>query len=245
VIAYFILGVSLLIGFILLSRWFVATEPRQIAVAARWVAFAVAVVIGGLLIWIGREALMVFLLPLLLPILLRSRALWNRAKAAAGPSPGQSSQVETRFLRMTLDHDSGVMTGVVREGRLRGRRLDELDQAELLELWRECRAEDTQSAAVLEAYLDRTQGEDWRQAAGAGPGPGAGSGAGSGSWPRGASTGMTRQEAYEILGLASGASKKEIRAAHRRLMQQMHPDHGGSNYLAAKINQAKDLLLGG
>jgi hypothetical protein len=243
VIAYFILGVSLLIGFIFLSRWFVATEPRRVAVAARWIALAVAVVVGGYLIWAGRQALAVFLLPLLLPILLRSRALWNRAKAAAGPSPGQTSQVETRFLRMTLDHDSGVMTGVVREGRLRGRRLDELDQAEMQELWRECRAEDGQSAAVLEAYLDRTQGEDWRQAAGAGPGPGSGSESKSG--PRSAATGMTRQEAYEILGLASGASKKEIRAAHRRLMQQMHPDHGGSNYLAAKINQAKDLLLGG
>ena len=242
-IAYFILGVSLLIGFIFLSRWFVATEPRRVAVAARWIALAVAVVVGGYLIWAGRQALAVFLLPLLLPILLRSRALWNRAKAAAGPSPGQTSQVETRFLRMTLDHDSGVMTGVVREGRLRGRRLDELDQAEMQELWRECRAEDGQSAAVLEAYLDRTQGEDWRQAAGAGPGPGSGSESKSG--PRSAATGMTRQEAYEILGLASGASKKEIRAAHRRLMQQMHPDHGGSNYLAAKINQAKDLLLGG
>jgi hypothetical protein len=245
VIAYFILGVSLLIGFIFLSRWFVATEPRRVAVAARWIALLVAVVVGGYLIWAGRQALAVFLLPLLLPILLRSRALWNRAKAAAGPSPGQTSQVETRFLRMTLDHDSGVMTGVVREGALRGRRLDELDQDEMLELWRECRAEDAQSAAVLEAYLDRTQGEGWRQAAGAGPGPGSGSESKSKSGPRGAATGMTRQEAYEILGLAPGASKKDIRAAHRRLMQQMHPDHGGSNYLAAKINQAKDLLLGG
>jgi hypothetical protein len=243
VIAYFILGVSLLIGLIFLSRWFVATEPRRVAVAARWVGLVVAVVVGAYLIWAGRQALAVFLLPLLLPILLRSRVLWNRAKAAAGPSPGQTSQVETRFLRMTLDHDSGVMTGIVREGSLRGRRLDELGQDEMLELWRECRAEDAQSAAVLEAYLDRTQGEDWRQAAGAGPGPGSGSESKSG--PRSAATGMTRQEAYEILGLAPGAGKKDIRAAHRRLMQQMHPDHGGSNYLAAKINQAKDLLLGG
>jgi hypothetical protein len=243
VIAYFILGVSLLIGLIFLSRWFVATEPRRVAVAARWVGLVVAVVVGAYLIWAGRQALAVFLLPLLLPILLRSRVLWNRAKAAAGPSPGQTSQVETRFLRMTLDHDSGVMTGIVREGSLRGRHLDELGQDEMLELWRECRAEDAQSAAVLEAYLDRTQGEDWRQAAGAGPGPGSGSESKSG--PRSAATGMTRQEAYEILGLAPGAGKKDIRAAHRRLMQQMHPDHGGSNYLAAKINQAKDLLLGG
>ena len=240
-IAYLILGISLLIGFMFLTRWFVATEPRRVATVARWTALVIAVVIGGLLIWAGREALAAFLLPLLLPVLLRYRTLWNRIKAAGGPAAGQTSQVETRFLRMTLDHDSGVMTGVVREGHFRGRRLEELDRNEFVELWRECRAEDAQSAAVLEAYMDRTQGEDWRQAAGAG----AGAGTGAGTGPRSAATGMTRQEAYEILGLEANASKKEIHEAHRRLMRQVHPDHGGSNYLAAKINQAKDLLLGG
>lgn len=232
-IAYLILGVSLLIGLIFLARWFVGAEPGRIATVARWVALIVAVVAGGYLLWGGRHVLAAFLLPLMLPVLLRYRALWHRLKAMAGPTPGQTSQVETRFLRMTLDHDTGAMTGVVREGRFHGRRLDELAPEDLVELWRECRAADAQSAAVLEAYLDRTQGEEWRQAAGSGPGP------------RRTSNGMTRDEAYEILGLDPNASKREIRDAHRRLMQQVHPDHGGSNYLAAKINQAKDLLLGG
>jgi DnaJ-domain-containing protein 1 len=86
----------------------------------------------------------------------------------------------------------------------------------------------------LESYLDRTQGETWREAAGAAPG---GESAAADGGP------MTREEAYGILGLEPGASEAEIREAHRRLMQKVHPDHGGSNYLAAKINQAKDLLL--
>jgi len=235
VIAYFILGVCLLIGFIFLARWFVAVEPGKVVAAVRWVAVILAVIVAGFLIWGGREALAALALPLLLPVLLRGRALWHRMKAARGPTPGQASRVDTRFIRMTLDHDSGVMTGEVREGRFRGRRLHEMDRGELVELYRDCRAADAQSAAVLEAYLDRTQGEDWRAAAGAE----------AGEQGRRAAGAMTRDEAHEILGLSPGASTREIHEAHRRLMQKVHPDHGGSNYLAAKINQAKDLLLRG
>lgn len=238
-IAYFFLGLCLLAGVILLTRWFIAAEPRKVVVVLRWVAAGVGLVLGGFLLWGGRHALAVLALPMLVPLLLRYRALWNRIKAAQGPQPGQTSQIETRFVRMTLDHDSGVMSGVVLEGPLRGRALDELSLEELVELWRDCRAGDAQSAAVLEAYLDRTQGEAWRQAAGQGA---AGEGAAGATGPRGGA--MTREEAYEILGLGPGAKKEEIREAHRRLMQKLHPDHGGSNYLAAKLNQAKELLLG-
>ncbi|MDD5033131.1 MAG: molecular chaperone DnaJ [Methylococcaceae bacterium] len=55
---------------------------------------------------------------------------------------------------------------------------------------------------------------------------------------------MSKEEAYEILGLVNGASRQEVIAAHRRLMQRMHPDRGGTNYLAGKINQARDTLIG-
>ena len=242
-IAYLILGICLLVGFLLLARWFVAVEPRRVVSVLRWVAAGVGLIVGGYLLWGGRQALAAMALPMLIPLLLRYRALWNRIKAAQGPRPGQTSAIETRFVRMILDHDTGEMTGQVRDGRFRGRSLEELSPEDLVALWRECRAADAQSAAVIEAYLDRTQGAEWRDAAGAGPADGAGAGAGAGAGPSGAGP-MSRDEAFEILGLGPEASANDIREAHRRLMQKLHPDHGGSNYLAAKINQAKDLLLG-
>jgi len=188
-----------------------------------------------------------------LPLVLRWRSLINRVKAAAGPSEGQTSTVETMFLRMWLDHDSGAMSGQVLRGGFQGRMLDDLSLSDLLTLLDECRAADQQSTVVLEAYLDRTQPDDWR-GAGAGAGAGEERGAGTGGSYQGGGRGggagartsggaMTREEAYEVLGLKPGASTDEIKDAHKRLMLKMHPDQGGSTYLAAKINQAKDLLL--
>lgn len=234
---YFLLGLALLAGALLTIRWFVAAEPGQVAKVLRWTLAGVAVVAGLFLIFAGRHVLLLLLLPALIPLLRNWRALVQRAKAASGPSPGQTSEVTTRFLRMVLDHDSGEMIGEILEGAFAGRRLDELDQAELIALWRECRAADAQSAAVLEAYLDRTLEEDWRAAAGAGAGAGGKEGAEG-------EAAMSKKDAYDILGLEPGASDEQIREAHRRLMQKFHPDHGGSNYLASKINRAKELLLG-
>ncbi len=204
----------------------------------RWVLPILGLIAAGYFLWFGRQAFAIFALLFLLPVFRNWRAIRARMRAAQGPSPGQASEVETRFLRMTLDHDSGVMTGQVKEGRFAGRALEDLEPEELVALWAECRVEDAQSAAVLEAYLDRTQGEAWRDTAAqegdAGPGPRAPGAAGA----------MSREEAHDILGLEPGASRKAIHEAHRRLMQKIHPDHGGTNYLAAKINQAKALLLG-
>lgn len=157
----------------------------------------------------------------------------NSMKGAAGPSAGGASDVETRFLRMTLNHETGEMDGVVLEGAYQGRRLAELALDDLLELLSVCRAGDAQSASVLEAYLDRVHGDGWR---------GARHGRQSGA--EGEATAMTATEAREILGIDKGASREDIIEAHRRLMQKNHPDRGGSTYLAAKINQAKEVLLG-
>ena len=99
-----------------------------------------------------------------------------------------------------------------------------------------CRVDDPQSVQLLEAYLDRTHGDSWR-----GPDE---SGGGTGGTERATGGKMTVAEAREILGVDESASRDEIIDAHRRLMQKMHPDRGGSTYLASKINQAKDVLIG-
>jgi DnaJ-domain-containing protein 1 len=133
---------------------------------------------------------------------------------------------------MTLDHATGDMDGLVLEGVFQGRLLSTLELDQLLALLQRFRDEDGQSAALLEAYLDRTRGEDWRESA-----PGVGGGSPQSSSP------MNREEALAILGLRPGADDDAIREAHRRLIQRLHPDRGGSDYLAAKINEAKRFLL--
>ena len=157
------------------------------------------------------------------------RAFTSRMKAGAspGPTPGQTSEVETAFLRMQLDHDTGEMDGTVLRGRFEGAGLRGLGLSELLKLMNECQS-DRQSVAVLSAYLDRFHA-GWRERQDRAPGP--------------SSDGMNEDEARAVLGVGPDATREEIVQAHRRLMQRLHPDRGGSDYLAAKLNAAKDLLL--
>jgi len=145
-------------------------------------------------------------------------------------SPGQISNVRTGFLDMELDHDTGAMRGRVLVGSQIGRSLDELSIEDLAALVNEF---DEESRALLVAYLDRRDA-GWREHA---QGDAA---AGRGTAPTGK---MTEQEAYQILGLQPGASADDIARAHRTLMKKMHPDQGGSTYLAARINEAKEILI--
>jgi len=178
--------------------------------------------------------------------------------AGAGSSGGQRSSIRTRYLKMSLDHHSGAMDGEVLEGPFVGQRLSDLALEQLLRMLELYQESDEQSAAVLTAYLEREY-PDWREQASeasaeweAGDGQdGARSGrSGAGSAGdrqrngRSAARAMTRDDAFAILGLDANAEPEEIRAAHRRLMQKLHPDRGGSDYLAAQINAAKALLLG-
>jgi hypothetical protein len=146
-------------------------------------------------------------------------------------SDGQVSRVRSAFVEMELDHDSGRMTGHILSGRYQGVALDTLDVPTLVAVLREF---DEDSRALLGAYLDRRDAS-WREHADGG--------AAAGEFAAAASGKMTEQEAYQILGLAPGASASDISRAHRTLMKKLHPDQGGSTYLAARVNQAKDVLL--
>jgi hypothetical protein len=146
-------------------------------------------------------------------------------------SPGQTSQVRSQYLDMTLDHDSGELTGRIVAGAHAGRSLDEFDLAQLAAM---IPGFDAESVALLESYLDR-RFPAWRQDAQGNTARGQGRAAPSGK--------MTSEEAYQILGLQPGATSAEIGRAHRALMKKLHPDQGGSTYLAARVNEAKDTLL--
>ena len=237
-VAYVILGVCLLAGLWLLAKWFISADPRTLARIVRQAAIVVAVVFVFFLAVTGRLGPAIVVLGVLLPMILRWRAVMNRLRAAKGPSPGNLSTIRTDYLEVALDHDSGRMTGHVLRGRFAGASLEDLTVDQLIELLAESRLADGQSAAIVEAFLDREHGSEWRSMAGADSGGSTAGGTGSGS-----SGSMTLEEAYSVLGLAPGATPEEIKAAHHRLMKKFHPDQGGSDYLAAKLNQAKDKLL--
>jgi len=146
-------------------------------------------------------------------------------------SSGQNSRVRSAYLDMSLDHDSGELSGTFVSGEHVGRSLGEFDLAQLLAMMPDF---DAESVALLESYLDR-RFPAWRENA---------QGNGTGGQRRAAATGkMTAEEAYQILGLQAGASRDDIARAHRALMKKLHPDQGGSTYLAARVNEAKDTLL--
>ena len=172
---------------------------------------------------------------LAMPVAVMAWGLLRRKPSGAGAdrAGGRGSTVRTAALEMTLDHDTGIIIGRVLAGSFEGQELDSLTEADLLSLWEEIRG-DRESRALFEAYLDG-RSPDWREAFEADTTAGEGGAPDPGP--------MAEEEAYEVLGLSAGASETEIVAAHRRLMKRVHPDHGGSTFLAAKINAAKAVLL--
>jgi hypothetical protein len=221
-------AIALFLVFLLLRAFANAPVARVRQFGAVLLASIGAVLLLlGLFTARGQQALiaLTFFLPLLLQWVQRWRT--NKRFGGTAPQTGAANSVETAFLSMTLHHDSGRMTGSVKAGQFAGRELATLTLPELLTLLQECQVSDIDSVALLEAWLDRAH-PDWRAEPAADPRSGA----------------MTRAEALDILGLAEGADEDAIRAAHRRLMRSAHPDQGGSAWLAARINAARDLLLG-
>lgn len=238
------------IAAVMFVHWLMNEDPKLVAAKLRrgalWAVAGILVLLAitGRLHWLfavlGAAAPFVARLLSLLrfaPLFSQAYSHYQNtqsAKAAGlGSNPGgpDTSHVRSKFLHMTLDHDSGEMDGEILQGDFQGQRLSQLPVGDLLVLLDGYRAEDQDSAALLQAYLDRyhdgweEQGSRGRQDADPGGGP------------------MSREEAGQVLGIDPDATKEEIITAHRRLMQKLHPDRGGSDYLAAKINQAKDLLL--
>jgi hypothetical protein len=233
---YALVALVAVVLLIIAARVFAFAPPGQVA---QLLQRTVAVAMMGLGVLLALRGVLGIALPLFFVGmgLLRMgnfggmRFPWTRR------STGQKSTVKTSMLVMELDHDTGAIDGEVLAPPWTGRRLSDLDVQELQELLKTCRAVPDQSATLLEAYLDHAY-PDWRTAEGE---PAAGDGPAS---HRPSSGTMTPDEARAVLGVGRDASDADVRAAHRRLMKISHPDLGGTDYLATKINQAKDVLLG-
>lgn len=231
--AYFLLGCALLIGLLLLARMIVRANPKQLAGGIRKVGAVGLFAVAGFLALRGA-------LPLAIPLAAFAMSLIaggggvGSFGSSAEKSEGQASHVQTERLEMELDHDSGYMDGRCLEGKFAGRALSSLSENEAIELYNSFQSDGLKEAALMEAYLD-WRVPDWRQRAEAASDHGQ-----SGGFAKGR---MSVEEARAVLEVAPNASEEDIRQAHRRLMMKLHPDQGGSNYLAARINEAKDVLL--
>jgi hypothetical protein len=229
-----ILGVAVLILLLWAMNAFSKADPKQAARLVRSVGGVGALIFAAFLLFRGEIGVAV-------PVGLFGFGLlgWGSGWPAslAGrtrKSAGQVSRVRTAFVEMELDHDSGAMRGRILTGPHAGTALDALEPATLVDLLGQI---DGDSRDLLAAYLDRREPR-WRDHA---QGDAA---AGSGRDRRTTSTGkMTEEEAYQILGVQAGAGADDISRAHRALMKKLHPDQGGSTYLAARVNEAKDVLL--
>jgi len=238
VIVYLLLGLATLLGAVAALRGYASAGSVDLARATRRTAVASAV-FGAVLLLLRMPLGLMFLgVGAALPFTLRWRGgLWPNLGGRPGQQRGKRSLIETRHLRMALDHDSGALDGLVLQGKHRDQLLSKLTLGQVLEVRAECLAADPDGVPLIEAYLDRIHGAAWRE-------PESSRQSSDTSSPRRASSAMTREEALEVLGLQPTASEAEIRETYHNLMMKLHPDHGGSGYLAAQVNRARDVLLG-
>ena len=195
------------------------------------VVLVVWLTVTGRMHWVGAALTGAFVfLRQTLPWVLRALPFLQRWRQSQSSGSGQSS-IQTNFLSAALDHDTGNISGEVISGLHEGWRLDDLSTEQLQELLAQYSGDDPESAELLRAYL--AQRNDWEDQE-----------AEQRSQQAQAAQAMnSKAEALATLGLDDTASEEDIVAAHRSLIQKLHPDRGGNDYLAAKINQAKDFLL--
>ena len=245
------LGLIILMAVVLFMRWVATHEPRDILQGLKWGGIGAVAILAVLLAVTGRLGWVLAVLAAWLPWAMRAlhlhaliRSVWATLTSTgfhsvSGSHKSSASMIKTEYLRMVLNPISGRLSGRVRTGVLAGRMLDDLSLAELGLLYRFC-ATDEKSLKLFEAWLDREGPADWRQKmTSAFQNDDAFS-------AKAASTGghMTHAEALRVLDLEADATPDQIREAYCRLITRLHPDHGGSSYLAAQLNCAKDVLLG-
>ena len=219
------------------SKYFARANPAAMARLVQQGGGVAALGAAGLLLLRGRIEVALGLVGLGFYLLgFSGTTHWSGVFSKMTGKPkaaGKTSRVRSAMIEMELDHDSGAMSGVVLAGAYEGRKLAQMTRQQCDELFQASLREDPEGARLLQAYLDR-RFPGWGAAnqghADAGPGRG---GAGK----------MSEDEAYEVLGLAKGASREEVTSAHRSLMKKLHPDHGGTTSLAARVNEAKDVLM--
>ena len=225
-----IIALVVVFGGLWLIKKFANTSPSQAAGLSRKLAGGAIIALSGFLALRGLSTYAVPLFALGLGMIGQSSVFpngfpWNKKSA------GQKSRVATGILAMELDHDTGKMAGTVLSGPFKGASLEEMNSTDLKSLYDLCARASDQSISLLEAWLDRNKPE-WRE-----------TWTGTDRAKQASAGAMSRDEALSVLGLKAGATNEDIKNAHRRLMKDFHPDRGGSDYLAAKINQAKDILL--
>jgi hypothetical protein len=225
-----LLGVAALVLFLVAARYYSTANPQQLATMLRKGGGVALLAVAAYLAVTGRfyaAIPLAYFAATLLDLIPSPAGLGARMRR----TPGQVSKVRSQSVEMELDHDSGDMRGRILAGQYENVPLEALDRPTLLSL---LGTFDAESRALLEAYLDRREA-GWREDVDED------AGAGSREPPR--SGPMTEEEALQILGLEPGAGAFEIRRAHRTLMKKLHPDQGGSTYLAARVNEAKEVLL--
>ncbi|MHB8886004.1 MAG: DnaJ domain-containing protein [Methylovirgula sp.] len=229
------------------ARGFLRANPAVVAHFLNWGSGVLALGLALLLLLRGRLDIAIGLGLLgfwLLATAKRSAAIKSSAKAASVasrrksvPRPSGISHMRSAVVEMEFDHATGVISGTVLAGPEEGASLDRLSRAQCEALYSLCLRDDQEGARFLEAYLDRRfpgwraardrEFDAWGRRPAAAPGPG----------------GMTEDEAYEVLGLQKGATRDDVMRSHRSLIKKLHPDQGGSTDLAARVNEAKDVLM--
>ena len=236
-----ILSLIIIISILFIVRQLVNAEPKKVIKLIKWLLvlfFVLGLIFFGLrfgsfVLWLILPILYFSLRTLLGAVISRFAFNYFNSKSNFFNNSNNSSNIssiETEYIIMSLSQIDGNVSGVVKKGKFSGDKLEDLSLESLFELRKELKS-DKESLDLLEAYLDRVANSDWRDQAE------------NLSSTESYSTIMTIKEAYLMLGLDENATKDEIKEAHHKLMLKIHPDQGGSNFLASKINQAKELLL--